>query len=71
MGLNKGMLKKGIEQDSHTAHAVHPKAETSLAGEERFHVVNSYGRTEQMISIGARNDTGQLFARKTAVKRKK
>ena len=25
------MLKKGIEQDSHTAHAVHPKAETSLA----------------------------------------
>ena len=42
-----------------------------LAGEERFHVVNSYGRTEQMISIGARNDTGQLFARKTAVKRKK
>ena len=71
MGLNKGMLKKGIEQDSHAAHAVHPKAETSLAGEERFHVVNSDGRTGQMISIGARNDTGQLCARKTAVKRKK
>ena len=60
--LNKGMLKKGIEQDSHTAHAVHPKAETSLAGEERFHVVNGYGRAEQMISVGARNDTGPLFA---------
>ena len=71
IGTNKRIFKKRVKQNGNTTHAVHSKAETSLAGEEGFHIIDSDGRTEQMICIGARSNSSQLLARESAVKRKK